>query len=182
MRIEDYKKYDPIFGSWYIQEKIEEGSFGQVYSIERRELGITYKSALKTITIPQDKGEITSVMSDGMSEQEATEYFKWLVENIVDEFMLMSKLKGNSHVVSYEDHAIMEHEDDIGWDILIRMELLTPFVEYTVSHTLEQDEILKLGIDLCKALEFCRKFDIIHRDIKPENIFINSNGDFKLGD
>lgn len=121
-------------------------------------------------------------MSDGMSEQEATEYFKWLVENIVDEFMLMSKLKGNIHVVSYEDHAIMEHEDDIGWDILIRMELLTPFVEYTVSHTLEQDEILKLGIDLCKALEFCRKFDIIHRDIKPENIFINSNGDFKLGD
>lgn len=182
MGTNNYRKYEPIFGSWHIKEKIGEGSFGSVYAIERKELGVTYRSALKVITVPRDKSEIQSAMSDGMSLQEATEYFRELVENIIDEFIIMSKLKGNSHIVSYEDHVIMEHEDDIGWDILIRMEILTPLVEHTSENTMEQEEIIKLGIDMCKALELCRKFKIIHRDIKPENIFITSGGDYKLGD
>ena len=28
-------------------------------------------------------------------------------------------------------------------------------------------EIIKLGIDICKALELCQKHNIVHRDIKP---------------
>lgn len=178
----DYKKYEPLFGSWYITEKIGEGAYGQVFVIERRELGVVYKSALKAITIPQDKNDIKAVMSDGMCEAEVTEYYKGLVQDIVNEFIVMSKLKGNSHIVSYEDHLIMEHEEDIGWDILIRMELLTPLIEYTANAQMEEKEIVKLGMDLCKALEFCRKYNIIHRDIKPENIFIAPSGDYKLGD
>ena len=35
---------------------------------------------------------------------------------------------------------------------------------------------------MCNALELCEKRGIIHRDIKPDNIFINDNGDYKLGD
>lgn len=177
-----YKKYEPIFGSWHITENIGQGAYGQVYIIERREMGVVYQSALKAITIPQDQNEIKSIMSDGMTEVEVTNYYKTLVQNIVNEFILMSKLKGNSHIVSYEDHLLVEHEDDIGWDILIRMELLTPLVEHTAHNTMDEREVIKLGIDLCKALEFCRKYDIIHRDIKPENIFIAPSGDYKLGD
>ena len=47
---------------------------------------------------------------------------------------------------------------------------------------LTEAEIVKLGIDICTALEVCSKKEIIHRDIKPENIFVNDFGDFKLGD
>jgi len=43
-------------------------------------------------------------------------------------------------------------------------------------------DIIRLGIDICKALELCQRYNIIHRDIKPENIFISDNGDYKLGD
>lgn len=177
-----YKKYEPLFGSWYIKEKIGQGAYGKVYIIERKELGITYRSALKAITIPQDKSEIKSVMSDGMTREEATQYYESIVKNVVKEFTLMSRLKGNSHIVSYEDHVMIEHEDDIGWDILMRIELLTPLLEHTYRNDVSEADIVKLGIDLCKALELCRKYNIIHRDIKPENIFIAESGDYKLGD
>lgn len=182
MDINYYKQYEPLFGSWYITEEIGKGAYGHVYIVERHEFGIVYKSALKALTIPQDKNEIKSAMAEGMSELEATQYYKGLVQNIVNEFIMMSKLKGNSHIVSYEDHVLIEHENDIGWDILIRMELLTPLVEHIANRTLTENEVIKLGIDLCKALEFCRKYDIIHRDIKPENIFIAPSGDYKIGD
>ena len=92
MNTNNYKKYEPLFGSWYIKEKIGAGSYGSVYAIERTELGVTYRSALKVITVPQDKSEFQSAMSDGMSLQETTEYFRGLVESIVGEFVIMSKL------------------------------------------------------------------------------------------
>ena len=82
----------------------------------------------------------------------------------------MEYFRGNSHVVSVEDYKVVEYLDDIGWDIYIRMEYLTSFMEYCAGRALSEDDVLRLGIDLCKALEYCQCQNIIHRDIKPENI------------
>ncbi|MBQ9059892.1 MAG: protein kinase [Firmicutes bacterium] len=177
-----YKKYEPIFGSWYITEKIGEGAIARVYAMERRELGVTYRSALKALTIPPSEDEVKSAMADGMTGADLTHYYETIVQNVVNEFDLMSRLKGHSHIVSYEDHVIIEHEEDIGWDILMRIELLTPLIEHSLNHHLTEADVLQLGIDLCKALEYCRQFDIIHRDVKPENIFVAPGGGYKLGD
>ena len=182
MDINYYKQYEPIFGSWRITRQIGEGSFGKVFEIEREDFGVTYRAALKAITVPASESELLEVKADGMDDASVRTYFGSFVEELVKEFALMSRLKGNSNVVSYEDHQVIEHPDDIGWDILIRMELLTPLNRYTSTHTVTRQDVIKLGIDLCRALEMCQKFNIIHRDIKPENIFISGMGDFKLGD
>ena len=182
MDINYYKQYEPIFGSWRITRQIGEGSFGKVFEIEREDFGVTYRAALKAITVPASESELLEVKADGMDDASVRTYFGSFVEELVREFALMSRLKGNSNVVSYEDHQVIEHPDDIGWDILIRMELLTPLNRYTSTHTVTRQDVIKLGIDLCRALEMCQKFNIIHRDIKPENIFISGMGDFKLGD
>lgn len=177
-----YKKYEPIFGSWHIVREIGEGSFGKVFEIEREDFGHTYKAALKAVTIPQSKAEIETIRDEGMDDESITKYFRGFVEELIEEFHLMSKLKGESNIVSYEDHRVIEHEDSIGWDILIRMELLRPLTKYTKDHHLAENDVINLGIDICKALELCRKHSIVHRDIKPENIFVSESGKFKLGD
>lgn len=177
-----YKRYEPIFGAWSIKKKLGEGNFGAVFEIEREDFGTTYRAALKTITIPKSQAELDSIMDDGMDATSAEQYLEQFVEKIVSEFVLMSKLKGNSHIVSYEDHQVIKHTDGIGWDILIRMELLTPLTSYMKNTSLTRRDVIKLGIDMCRALELCQKYNIIHRDIKPENIFISDSGDFKLGD
>ena len=182
MDIDYYKKYEPFFGTWNIVGTLGEGSFGKVFEIERVDFGETYKAALKVITVPQNKSEIKSVQADGMDEDSIAEYFGSMVKSIVSEFVLMSKLKGTSHVVSYEDHVVIPHEGEIGWDIFIRMELLTPLNDFVQKNTLKRKDVIKLGIDICLALELCQKHNIIHRDIKPENIFVSENGDYKLGD
>lgn len=180
--MEYYKKYEPIFDAWYITRLIGEGSFGKVFEIERTDFGKTYRAAMKAITIPQNSSDIKNLTMSGMDNESVTTYFNSLVENVANEFVLMSKMKGNSNIVSYEDHKVIRHEDGIGWDILIRMELLTPADDFFSRNGFEINEIIKLGIDLCEALEVCKKHSIIHRDIKPSNIFVSDNGDFKLGD
>jgi len=167
---------------WKCVELLGEGSFGKVFRICREDFGRTYEAALKVITIPGSKSEIESAYAEGMDEKSITNYFYSFVEDIVAEFALMSQIKGNTNIVSYEDHMVVQHEDGIGWDILIRMELLTPLLSYMKQHPMEEEDVIRLGIDMARALKLCRKKGIIHRDIKPENIFVNEDGDFKLGD
>ena len=180
--IEHYKQYEPLFGEWRISRLIGKGSFGEVYEIERSNFGTIYKAALKVISIPIDESELQELMSSGMSIAETKQYIKQSAKDIVNEFVLMSKLKGNTNIVSYEDHQVIEHEDKMGWDIMMKMELLEPINKYIKQKGFTQKDLIKLGIDLCTALELCEKYNIVHRDIKPENIFVSPNGDFKLGD
>lgn len=180
--MDDYKKYEPIFNSWYIKKSIGKGSFGEVFEIVREEYGTSYKAALKVISVPQDKDEIKGMMAEGTSVESISNYYEDILKEIINENNIMSELKGNSNIVSYEDHAIIKHTDDYGYDVLIRMELLTPLVDYMLENSFDENKVIKLGIDMCKALELCEKKNIIHRDIKPQNIFVSDNGDFKLGD
>ena len=124
--MDEYRKYEPIFGSWYLSRLIGKGSFGKVYEIVREEYGITYRSALKIITVPQDDDDIRTRMTEGTTIESISEYYEDILRDIINENEIMSKLKGNSNIVSYEDHQIIPHDDGIGYDILIRMELLTP--------------------------------------------------------
>ena len=167
---------------WESVRPLGTGSFGKVYEIQRIDNGKTYKAALKVISIPQNQAEVENAYSEGMTEENVTTYFKSFVDDITKEFELMYDLKGYTNIVSYEEHEVRKREDGIGWDILIKMELLTPLQKWAETHSMDEATVVRLGCDICKALELCHKKKIIHRDIKPENIFVNSNGDFKLGD
>ena len=171
-----------VLDGWKITRPLGEGSYGRVFEMERTEFGQTYQAALKVITVPQSKAEIGSILSEGMSTPQAEAYFHGIVEELVHEFSIMFKLKGTANIVSCEDLRVLEHPDGVGWDILIRMELLHPLLPYVYEHPMARRDIIKLGIDICKALELCQRYSVIHRDIKPENIFISDNGDSKLGD
>ena len=171
-----------VWPEWKLVEKIGEGSFGKVYKAKRTERGRSFYSAIKIISIPGNKGELDSVRSEMNDEQSTREYFRNLVEDCVQEIYTMEHFCGNSHVVSFEDFKVVEYLDEIGWDISIRMEYLTSFMDYCTGKELTEKEVIKLGCDLAMALIYCRKLNIIHRDVKPENIFVSRFGDFKLGD
>ena len=178
----EYSVDAAVLDGWNVTRLLGEGGYGKVFEIERSEFGQTYRAALKVITVPQSSAEVRSVISEGMSVSQAEAYFHGIVEELMHEFSIMFKLKGTANVVSCEDLRVLEHPDGIGWDILIRMELLHPLLPYVYQHPMARRDIIRLGIDICKALELCQRYNIIHRDIKPENIFISDNGDYKLGD
>lgn len=146
-----YKGFEPFFGAWKIERLIGEGSYGKVFEISRSEFGITYRAAMKAISIPQKETESDALMLDsGMSHEQVTSYYYGCVEQLSREIDLMARLKGNSYIVSYEDHQIIPHTDGIGWDIFVRMELLTPLQEYIRDHApFTQADTVKLGNELC---------------------------------
>jgi len=87
------------------------------------------------------------------------------------------------------DSALCEKEGSIAFDLFIRMEYLTSLQQRLAEISpITEEEIVKLGCDICSALEICHKItvnkqQILHRDIKPENILYHELSDsYKPGD
>ncbi|MBR0208944.1 MAG: protein kinase [Oscillospiraceae bacterium] len=170
-----------LWPGWETVRVLGRGSFGAVYEIERDVLGHREKAALKVITIPQSGDEIDELYSSGYDEASITAHFRDFLTDIIREYTLMAEMKGHTNVVTCDDIRYVQHSDGFGWDIFIRMELLTPLLKAAVPSDPEEQAV-RLGRDLCRALALCRSRNILHRDIKPQNIFVSNDGDYKLGD
>ena len=178
----EYQVGTTVFNDWVIIREIGKGATGTVFEIKKKDTEVEIRAALKVIQIPRSQDDIKNVMATGMDQLSATSYFREFVDEIQDEIKVMVLLKEHPNIVSYEDHCIIEHKDEIGWDILIKMELLTPLVEWMLNHSIDANTVLKLGKEISSALCFAAEHNLVHRDVKPGNIFVDSLGRFKLGD
>lgn len=171
-----------VWPEWQIIKQLGKGSYGVVYEAVRTDNNVESHAAIKVISIPTDESEVDSLRSEGYDPDSTRAYFKNIVDDFVGEIQLMESLKGMQNIVSVEDYKVIAKTDRVGWDLYIRMELLTPFQTYICDNKMTEADVIKLGMDICTALEICGQRNVIHRDIKPENIFINNFGYFKLGD
>ena len=180
----DIMSFSPLWGEWHIKELVGKGTFGAVYRAEKTEYGNTYTSAIKHLSIPPQNMTKEMLVSEGIATDDKTLslYCDNLRDRIINEINFCYTLRGNTNIVSYEDHCIIPKSTGIGYDIFIRMEMLTALPKYISEHQMSEREIIKLGIELCEALRVLNMNRIIHRDIKPANIFVNPMGVFKLGD
>jgi serine/threonine-protein kinase len=44
------------------------------------------------------------------------------------------------------------------------------------------DEAVKVGIEVCRALEYAHQHGVVHRDIKPSNVIVRADGSIKVTD
>ena len=175
-----------VFGSWTVEGEIGSGAFGTVYKIKKEEFGKVFYAAMKVLHIPQDKEEHKRLRSEGMDDASISTYYSQIAQDFVKEIELLSSLDGITNIVDYKDHVI-EPNADMGYTVYIKMQLLIPVSNKLVNpdgsvRFMSAEEVLKLGKDMCSALEVCESKRIIHRDIKIDNIFVSEGGDYKLGD
>lgn len=167
---------------WKIVKYLGSGTYGAVYEIERTVAGIRERAAVKVISRPKDAEELEACYSDGYDRESLAASYDSEIRNYVQEYRLMKELQGQSNVVSCDDFTVVPNADGIGGTIFLRMELLTSLQQVLRERMLSEQEIVRLGKDISRALILCESRQIIHRDIKPANIMISQFGDFKLGD
>ena len=181
--MENFENIRLPWPEWEIVKYLGGGAYGVVYEIERNISGIQEKAALKIVSRPKDNSEIESYYDNGYDEASIISSYESEIRNYIKEYKLMKELQGQSNIVSCDDFKVVPHENGIGGDIFIRMELLTSLAQVLrKKEKLSEQEIIKLGKDISHALILCESKNIIHRDIKPANIMVSQFGDYKLGD
>jgi len=159
--MDSHIKHTSVNRRYVIRQKLGQGGMGSVYLAEDTLQG-NQLVALKTIPPHAHTAEIR-------------EHFKC-------EFEVMSKLK-HPLLARVYDFGIDQHfvsdrttgvEDSIHPIYYITMEYLAgvSLREYLQQQRLSIQQILRLMVLLCRAIEFIHSRGILHRDIKPANIMV----------
>ena len=170
------------FPGWSIVREIGHGGYGTVYEIRRHLLDVDERSAMKVIPVPRDPAEIQDYLNDGYDFDNLEKRYAGSRNAVLREYTMMARMKDSANIVRCEDITVVMNPDRISSRIFIRMELLTPMREYEKLRTYDENEVIRLGLNMCSILSVCEREGVVHRDIKPANIMVSAGGVYKLGD
>lgn len=188
-----------------IDELLGQGSYGAVYRMVR-DKGTAQEEywALKVIKKNLTKKRIRSQYHNDIMA--ARRDFGKEFNKLASEVNMLETFMDEKHIVQIKGSCLEKMPEENYWYAYIQMEYLTELMDYVypeeedlengsledcnsknqdfrfVEGRMNQDEVIRLGIEICQALEVCHKENVLHRDIKPENIMVAKDGTFKLGD
>ena len=168
---------EEAYKGWKIGKRISTGSSGTVVYEINRNYGCKEENVIKIVTLLEER-----VCWEDMTEESRRNYEtqrKKAKEKAVQEVALMYDLKTCENIVGYLDYGFLEisDTDGISYVLTIRMFKYKDLDSIAKSKVLSESDIIKIGMDVCNALEACERKEIMHRDIKPGNIFYAEDKD-----
>ncbi|MBR1660568.1 MAG: phosphodiester glycosidase family protein [Oscillospiraceae bacterium] len=143
-----------LWPGWETVRLIGEGSTGPVYEIAREGPEGRERAAVKRLTVSDRAGV------------DALRFCRAGLDSL------------GGHVVRWEE--LREEARSGGWDVFIRMPLLTPLTK-TLGKTTGESQVLRIGLDLCAALEACEAQGVVHGGVTPRSVYVSGDGRSLLG-
>jgi serine/threonine protein kinase len=143
-------------GRYEIRSKIGEGGMGEVYLAHDTQLDRTVALKILSAEIARDQQQLYRFLQEARAA---------------------SKLKSANVAHIYEIGEAEEHH-------FIAMEYVEgqPLNKKMGGQPMEAAEIVKLGIQIARALDEAHSKGITHRDIKPQNLIVTSDAEVKVLD
>src|SRR5438874_281100 len=143
-------------GRYEIRSKLGEGGMGEVYLAHDTQLDRVVAVKILSAEIARDQQRLYRFLQEARAA---------------------SKLKSANVAHIYEIGEVERHH-------FIAMEYVEgqPLNQKIGGRPMEAAEIIKLGIQIAKALDEAHSKGITHRDIKPHNIIVTSDAEVKMLD
>lgn len=162
----DISVYLPLWGQWNTEQLIGEGEDSKVYRAFREtEHGREYAAVKQYFVAPTEDA--------ALAERRARTILALTDRQIA--------LRGKPHLVEYYDRQAF-HRADGGYDVFVRMELLTGLRSVMGKTEFSEAMLTQLGQDAAAALLTLEDAGTCHGALHPGNIFLSRDGTYKLGD
>ncbi|CAK66501.1 unnamed protein product (macronuclear) [Paramecium tetraurelia] len=145
-----------------IMSKLGEGAYSTVYKVRRIEDNAEY--ALKKVNLTN------------LSDKEK--------QNALNEVRILASIK-HPFIISYKEAFIDVNSNSlcIVMELADNGDLFQQIQKCIKSNTfMPENDIMKITFQIASGLKALHDLKIFHRDLKSANIFLQSNGDVKLGD
>ncbi len=159
------------------QTTIEDFGYTVNTEIRKSENCVVYMA-----TTPENQTVTIKKISIPVRKADGTQAIKEKITSEIEQLSKISNGADNRFVITYYDYKIETNNDENKYDLYIKMEYLTSLSKYYSDNPISVRNILNLGLEVCKALEWCHNNGKLHNNLNPENIFVNNNGNFVLGD
>ena len=83
--MEDFNIQLPWPG-WRAVKYLGSGQFGSVYEVERAQLGITERAAVKVIARPKDEDEVEQLYESGFDKESVSAYYEESLNRYIREY------------------------------------------------------------------------------------------------
>jgi len=165
---------EPLFGQWRIQDFLGSGSFACVYSVERQDKPGKWISALKVIPL----------LPGLVDPEHPDKSLRRMISKSTQEITTLYQLGNHSNVVGLQNFQIMRFPPHRKTVLIC---IMMDYLPLTLQDILGQGPVgLTRGIeilnDCLNGLAYIHDRDTLHRDIKPANIFLDEQGQAKIGD
>ena len=146
-----------VVNNYTVLQKLGSGGFGTVYKAQHNDLKDLYV-AIKFMH----------------KELVLDEAYKAALKQ---ECLVLNQLQ-HSNIVGFRDLILAHDPPAVFMELLEGSDVSTCMEQRRLSIS----EVLYIGQECLKALEFAHSKQILHRDIKPENIFLCTDGTVKVAD
>lgn len=177
------RQYGTVFDCWQVGAFLGSGAGGKSAVFQLDHCASDRICTLKVVNIIEQPGRL-----DRLTEEQFRAYDmnrRELFRNAERELRSLEAFRGEAGLVEYREYEVLDWSDATGYgrDLLIRMDMMTDLrSEMREGRRFNEEEVIRIGRDICAALILCHRRNILHRDVKPENIFRNRDGSYKLGD
>ena len=143
------------------------------------------KYVCKIISVPASQVQLDALILTGAykSASDAVEYFRDMASGVEDEAKFLKSLSQLEGFLPFEGWQVIPMEDGkTGFEVY----LLSPYrhcLERFLRHSVMTHlDAINLALDLCTAMEICRRSGYLYVNLKPGNIFITKKREFRVGD
>lgn len=146
-----------LWKGWEILDQLGADTLGTLYVIKREAEEEPELSLLRVVTIPRDNSDIDYLLGKAHSPEAIRDYYKNFIYNLGNEGKIYFYNLDEDSWLPYLEKKIMLHDDGIGWDALIRMDLTTTYAEYSIDKRIRRADLPKIGKELYNKLNICEE-------------------------
>lgn len=174
------KDISKLLPDWTLSYLISESGNEKIYRAEKETGSGTKHAIIRAVFLPCTENRFETLKKELGDESALREYTAKKLNECKREFTFIRSMAGKKGWLRLRESYDISNVNSTQALVVARFDDARSIDDFIKTNGFTQGAVLKLGMDMCIALERGRKMGKIHGLLKPEYVFVDENCNFKV--